>query len=103
MPTSLNTMMHSVREFFRFAHIDGLIPADQLGAHRRDSVARPVSLVFYGDRDVPVASFPGKTHLERRVGYRRFTARVILSTPQPRVPAPVRQVERGAREHQAGD
>lgn len=26
-----------------------------------DSVGRPVSLVFYGDRDVPVASFSGKT------------------------------------------
>jgi integrase len=28
MPSSINTMMHSVRGFFRFAHIDGLIPAD---------------------------------------------------------------------------
>ena len=25
---SINTMMHGVRGFFRFAHIDGLIPAD---------------------------------------------------------------------------
>ena len=28
MPPSINTMMHGVRGFFRFAHIDGLIPAD---------------------------------------------------------------------------
>jgi hypothetical protein len=25
MPSSINTMMHGVRGFFRFAHIDGLI------------------------------------------------------------------------------
>jgi integrase/recombinase XerD len=28
MDSSVNTMMHAVRGFFRFAHIDGLIPAD---------------------------------------------------------------------------
>ncbi|MGH3332216.1 MAG: tyrosine-type recombinase/integrase [Nocardioidaceae bacterium] len=28
MPSSINTMMHGVRGFFRFAHVDGLIPAD---------------------------------------------------------------------------
>jgi hypothetical protein len=28
MGSSTNTMMHGVRGFFRFAHIDGLIPAD---------------------------------------------------------------------------
>jgi integrase/recombinase XerD len=28
MPSSINTMMHGVRGFFRFAHIDGLIAAD---------------------------------------------------------------------------
>jgi hypothetical protein len=28
MPSSVNTMMHGVRGFFRFAHIDGLIPSD---------------------------------------------------------------------------
>lgn len=28
MPSSINTMMHGVRGFFRFAHIDGVIPAD---------------------------------------------------------------------------
>jgi site-specific recombinase XerD len=28
MPSSINTMMHGVRGFFRFAHIDGLLPAD---------------------------------------------------------------------------
>jgi site-specific recombinase XerD len=28
LPSSINTMMHGVRGFFRFAHIDGLIPAD---------------------------------------------------------------------------
>jgi integrase/recombinase XerD len=27
-PSSVNTMMHGVRGFFRVAHIDGLIPAD---------------------------------------------------------------------------
>jgi integrase len=28
MASSINTMMHGVRGFFRFAHIDGLIPSD---------------------------------------------------------------------------
>jgi site-specific recombinase XerD len=28
MPSSTNTMMHGVRGFFRFAHIDGLTPSD---------------------------------------------------------------------------
>ena len=28
MVSSVTTMMHGVRGFFRFAHIDGLIPAD---------------------------------------------------------------------------
>ncbi len=28
MDSSVNTMMHGVRGFFRFAHIDGSIPAD---------------------------------------------------------------------------
>lgn len=28
MASSVNTMMHAVRGYFRFAHIDGLIPAD---------------------------------------------------------------------------
>jgi site-specific recombinase XerD len=28
MPSSINTMMHGVRGVFRFAHIDGVIPAD---------------------------------------------------------------------------
>ena len=28
MPSSINTMMHGVRGFFRFAHIDGLTPSD---------------------------------------------------------------------------
>jgi len=28
MPSSINTMMHGVRGYFRFAHIDGLIPHD---------------------------------------------------------------------------
>jgi site-specific recombinase XerD len=28
MPSSINTMMHGVRGFFRFAHIDGMIPSD---------------------------------------------------------------------------
>ena len=28
MDASINTMMHAVRGCFRFAHIDGLIPAD---------------------------------------------------------------------------
>ena len=27
-PSSINTMFHGVRGFFRFAHIDGLIPSD---------------------------------------------------------------------------
>ena len=28
MASSINTMMHGLRGYFRFAHIDGLIPAD---------------------------------------------------------------------------
>jgi integrase/recombinase XerD len=28
MPSSINTMRHGVRGFFRFAHIEGLIPGD---------------------------------------------------------------------------
>jgi integrase/recombinase XerD len=28
MPSSINTMMHGIRGFFRFGHIDGLIPSD---------------------------------------------------------------------------
>jgi integrase/recombinase XerD len=28
MPSSINTMMHGVWGFFRFAHIDGMIPSD---------------------------------------------------------------------------
>jgi integrase len=28
MPSSINTMMHGIRGFFRFAHIDGLVPSD---------------------------------------------------------------------------
>ena len=28
MDSSINTMMHAVRGYFRFAHIDGLVPAD---------------------------------------------------------------------------
>jgi len=28
MDSSVNTMMHAVRGYFRFAHIDGIIPAD---------------------------------------------------------------------------
>jgi site-specific recombinase XerD len=28
MDSSVNTMMHAVRGFFRFAHIDGIVPAD---------------------------------------------------------------------------
>ena len=31
MASSTNTMMHGVRGFFRFAHIDGLIPAARSG------------------------------------------------------------------------
>lgn len=27
MPSSINTMMHGVRGFFRFGHIDGVIPS----------------------------------------------------------------------------
>jgi hypothetical protein len=34
MPSSVNTMMHGIHGHFRFAHIDGAIPACQ-GAPRR--------------------------------------------------------------------
>jgi hypothetical protein len=33
MPSSINTTMHGVRGFLRFAHIDGLIPADPPSTH----------------------------------------------------------------------
>jgi hypothetical protein len=58
-------------------------------------------------RTRPAGWYPARTrgdvHLAPRRDYRRFTARVILRHRQPRVSAPVRQVERGAREHHAGD
>jgi integrase/recombinase XerD len=43
MPSSINTMMHGVRGFFRFAHIDGLIPADPAvyARLRRSTKTRP--------------------------------------------------------------
>ena len=46
MDSSIVTMMHGVRGYFRFAHIDGLISADRLrppaqGAARRVAHPRP--------------------------------------------------------------
>ena len=43
MDSSVNTMMHAVRGFFRFAHIDGLIPADPAVYARLPKVHRDES------------------------------------------------------------
>jgi site-specific recombinase XerD len=43
MDSSINTMMHGVRGFFRFAHIDGLIPADPAVYARLPKVHRDES------------------------------------------------------------
>jgi len=43
MASSINTMMHGVRGFFRFAHIDGLIPADPAAYARLPKVHRDES------------------------------------------------------------
>ena len=43
MASSVNTMMHGVRGFFRFAHIDGLIPADPAVYARLPKVHRDES------------------------------------------------------------
>ena len=41
--SSVTTMMHGVRGFFRFAHIDGLIPADPAVYARLPKVHRDES------------------------------------------------------------
>jgi len=43
MDSSVNTMMHAVRGYFRFAHIDGLIPADPAVYARLPKVQRDES------------------------------------------------------------
>ena len=43
MDSSINTMMHAVRGYFRFAHIDGLIPADPAVYARLPKVNRDES------------------------------------------------------------
>ena len=43
MDSSIVTMMHGVRGFFRFAHIDGLISADPAGYARLPKVQRDES------------------------------------------------------------
>ena len=43
MDSSINTMMHGVRGFFRFAHIDGIIPADPAVYARLPKVHRDES------------------------------------------------------------
>jgi integrase/recombinase XerD len=43
MDSSVNTMMHGVRGFFRFAHIDGIIPADPAVYARLPKVHRDES------------------------------------------------------------
>jgi integrase/recombinase XerD len=43
MPSSVNTMMHGVRGFFRYAHIDGLIAADPAVYARLPKVHRDES------------------------------------------------------------
>ena len=43
MDSSVNTMMHAVRGYFRFAHIDGLIPADPAVHARLPKVQRDES------------------------------------------------------------
>jgi site-specific recombinase XerD len=43
MDSSVNTMMHAVRGFFRFAHIGGLIPADPAVYARLPKIQRDES------------------------------------------------------------
>ncbi len=54
MDSSVNTMMHGVRGFFRFAHIDGSIPADPAVYARLPKVHRDESRTQgCGPRAVP--------------------------------------------------
>jgi hypothetical protein len=50
MPSSVNTMMHGVRGFFRFAHIDGLIPSDppSTPGYRRSTATSPAPRAWTG-------------------------------------------------------
>lgn len=50
MDSSVTTMMHAVRGFFRFAHIDGLIPADPAVYARLPKVHRDESRTHGLDR-----------------------------------------------------
>ncbi|QDO88576.1 hypothetical protein FNH13_09690 [Ornithinimicrobium ciconiae] len=48
MDSSVNTMMHAVRGYFRFAHIDGIIPADPAVYARLPKVHRDESRWTFG-------------------------------------------------------
>ncbi len=50
MDSSVNTMMHAVRGYFRFAHIDGLIPSDPAVYARLPKVHRDESRTHGLDR-----------------------------------------------------
>ena len=50
MDSSIDTMMHGVRGFFRFAHIDGLIPADPAVYARMPKIHRDDSQIQSLDR-----------------------------------------------------
>ena len=50
MDSSVVTMMHGVRGFFRFAHIDGLVPADPAVYARLPKVHRDESRTHVLDR-----------------------------------------------------
>ncbi len=50
MDSSINTMMHAVRGYFRFAHIDGVVPADPAVYARLPKVNRDESRTHGLDR-----------------------------------------------------
>ncbi len=50
MDSSVNTMMHAVRGYFRFAHIDGVVPADPAVYARLPKVSRDESRTHGLDR-----------------------------------------------------
>jgi integrase/recombinase XerD len=105
--SSLTTMMHGVRGFFRFAHIDGLITAEPSGLrppaespHRRDAHPRPrparADPVPAGRPDADRAPrrtrVPARHQLPTRVGGRRGPHRGLRRDPaRPPRPAPGRQ------------
>jgi len=54
LDSSVNTMMHAVRGYFRFAHIDGLIPSDPAVYARMPRIHRDESRTQGLDRIEPI-------------------------------------------------